>query len=130
MILFGTPNLQMIDLINLTIDCLLILTTQVAFDHFVNLSMATYRYRYPLVALGNGPRMSSPHMANDHEGGHVLGALKGIKVDRCLHPLMVGGTLGVGVTAATARRRVLTTCQDVMSQDPPYMKWSTLRRSS
>jgi hypothetical protein len=36
MILFGTPNLQMIDLINLTADCLMILTIGVASDHFVN----------------------------------------------------------------------------------------------
>jgi hypothetical protein len=44
MIQFGTPNLQMIDLINLTINCLLILTTGVAFGHFVNLSTAMYRW--------------------------------------------------------------------------------------
>jgi hypothetical protein len=41
MILFGTPNLQMMDLMNLTADCLLILTTGVASDHLVNLPMAT-----------------------------------------------------------------------------------------
>jgi hypothetical protein len=37
-ILFGTPNLQMMDL---TIDCLLILTTGVASHDLVNLLMAT-----------------------------------------------------------------------------------------
>jgi hypothetical protein len=31
MILFGTPNLHMMDLMNFTADCLLILTTGVAF---------------------------------------------------------------------------------------------------
>jgi hypothetical protein len=41
MILFGTPNLQMMDLINLTADCLLILTTGVASSHLVNLLMVT-----------------------------------------------------------------------------------------
>jgi hypothetical protein len=41
MILFRTPNLQMMDLINLTADYLLILTTWVTFGHLVNLSMAT-----------------------------------------------------------------------------------------
>jgi hypothetical protein len=71
MILFMTPNLQMTDFMNLTVDCLLILTTRVAFGHLVNLSMMTYRYRNPLMALGNGPRMSSPHMANGHEGGII-----------------------------------------------------------
>jgi hypothetical protein len=41
MILFGTPNLQMIDLMNLTADCLLILTIGVASGYLVNLSMVT-----------------------------------------------------------------------------------------
>jgi hypothetical protein len=41
MILFRTPNLQTIDLMNLTAYCLLILTTWVASGHLVNLSMAT-----------------------------------------------------------------------------------------
>jgi hypothetical protein len=41
MILFGSPNLQTMDLMNLTIDCLLILTTWIAFGHLVNLSMVT-----------------------------------------------------------------------------------------
>jgi ubiquinone biosynthesis protein UbiJ len=40
-IVSGTLNLQMIDLMNLTAGCLLILTTGVAFDHLINLSMAT-----------------------------------------------------------------------------------------
>jgi hypothetical protein len=40
-ILFGTPNLQMMDLINLTTDYLLILTIGVTSGHLVNLSMAT-----------------------------------------------------------------------------------------
>jgi hypothetical protein len=61
--------MQTIDLINLTADCLLILTIGVAFGHFVNLSMATYRYKYLLMALGKGPRMSSPLTVNGHEGG-------------------------------------------------------------
>jgi hypothetical protein len=60
MVLFGTPNLQTIDLINVTVDCLLILTTGVASGHVVNLLMVTYRYHYPPMALGNSPRMSSP----------------------------------------------------------------------
>jgi hypothetical protein len=38
-ILFGTLNLHRIDLINLTTNWLLILTTGVASGHFVNLSM-------------------------------------------------------------------------------------------
>jgi hypothetical protein len=68
MILFGTPNLQTMDFKNLTTDCLLILTTQVASGHLVNLLMVMYKYRNPPTALGNGPRISSPHMRNSHEG--------------------------------------------------------------
>jgi hypothetical protein len=41
---FGIPNLQTMDLINLTADCLLILTTGVASGHLVNLLMVTKRY--------------------------------------------------------------------------------------
>jgi hypothetical protein len=72
------PNLQKIDLINLTADCLLIMTTRVAFIHFVNLSTATYKYRYPLMALGNGLRMSSPHMGKGHEGGNICSIYAGV----------------------------------------------------
>jgi hypothetical protein len=43
MIMFGTPNLHMIDLINLTVDHVLILTIGVASSYFVNLSTMTYR---------------------------------------------------------------------------------------
>jgi hypothetical protein len=68
------PNLQTMDLINLTADCLLILTTGVASDHFVNLWMAMYRYRNPLMApmaLENRSMMSSSHTANGHEAGII-----------------------------------------------------------
>jgi hypothetical protein len=47
------------------------LTTGVALGHLVNLSMATKRYRYPPTALGNGPRISTPHTANGQEGGII-----------------------------------------------------------
>jgi hypothetical protein len=50
MIQFETLNLHMMDLMNFTTDCLLILTTEVASGHLVNLSMATYRNRYPPMA--------------------------------------------------------------------------------
>jgi hypothetical protein len=39
MILFRTPNLQMIDLMSFTVDCLLMLTTRVASSHLVNSSI-------------------------------------------------------------------------------------------
>jgi hypothetical protein len=60
MIQFGTPNQHTIDLRNAIADALVMLTTGVAFGHLVNLSMATYRYRYPPMALGKGPKISNP----------------------------------------------------------------------
>jgi hypothetical protein len=60
----GTPNLQIIELRKATTAPWVILTTGVASSHFVNLSIATKRKRYPSIALGNGPRISTPHTAN------------------------------------------------------------------
>jgi hypothetical protein len=56
----ATPNLYTMDLMNLTADCLLILTTGVASVHLMNLLMVTYIYQNPLMALGNRPMMSNP----------------------------------------------------------------------
>jgi hypothetical protein len=68
MIRFGTPNLQTMDLRKATVAPWVMLTTGVASDHLVNLSMAMKRYRYPPMALGNGPRISTPYTANGQEG--------------------------------------------------------------
>jgi hypothetical protein len=68
----------MIDLINLTTDCWLILTIGVASGHFVNLSTAMYRYQNPPTALGNEPRMSNPHIANGHEDGIIYSVCAGV----------------------------------------------------
>jgi uncharacterized membrane protein YdcZ (DUF606 family) len=64
MIWLGTPNLQTINLRKATTAPWVMLTTGVASGHFVNLSMATKRNRYPPTVLGNGPRISTPHTAN------------------------------------------------------------------
>jgi hypothetical protein len=63
MILFVTPNLQMIFLDKLDCKLLVDLDYRVASGHFVNLSMTTYRYQNPPTAL---PRMSSPHTMTSH----------------------------------------------------------------
>jgi hypothetical protein len=55
MIRLGTPNLQTIDLRKAIAAPWVILITGVAFGHFVNLSMATKRKRYPPTALGMAP---------------------------------------------------------------------------
>jgi hypothetical protein len=70
-ILEDGPLISEVVLSQFTMDFLLTLTTGVASGHFVNLSMAMYRYWYPPMALGNGPKMSSPHTVNNHEGGII-----------------------------------------------------------
>jgi hypothetical protein len=74
MIRLGTLNLQTIDLRKATTSPWVMLTTGVASGHFMNLSMATKRNWYPPTALGNGPRISTPHTANGQEGGIICRA--------------------------------------------------------
>jgi hypothetical protein len=74
MIWLGTPNPQTIDLRKATTAHWVILTIGVASGHFVNLSMATKRKRYPPMALGNGPKISTPHTTNGQEGGIICRA--------------------------------------------------------
>jgi hypothetical protein len=50
-------------------------------------------------------------------------------MDISIH-LWWGTALSAGIATATALCSVLTMCLDVMSQEPPYMMWSCLRRSS
>src|ERR1041385_9172332 len=73
MMLCGTPNLKMIDLMNLTAvrDVELVIGT--ASIHLVNLSTATNRCVLPpFEDFLSGPTMSSPHVVNDHDNGMVL----------------------------------------------------------
>jgi hypothetical protein len=70
----GTPNLQTIDLRKATTAPWVILIIVVASGHFVNLSMVTKRKRYLPTALGNSPRISTPHTANGQEGGIICRA--------------------------------------------------------
>jgi hypothetical protein len=68
----------MIDLINMTTDYLLILSTGVASGNFVNLLTVTYKYQNSSTTLGNGPRMSSPYMANSHEDMIICSVYAGV----------------------------------------------------
>ena len=71
MIRLGTPKRQTIDLKNLTADCAVTFLTASTSGHFVNLSIATYKYSKPPTARGKGPSMSSPQTKNDQERGIV-----------------------------------------------------------
>ena len=71
MILLGIPKWQTIDLKYLIADCAITFLTGSTSGHFVNLSIATYKYSKPPIALGKGPRMSSPQTENVQERGIV-----------------------------------------------------------
>ena len=64
MTLFGTPKWQTSPLKNLTADCVVTFLTASTSGHFVNLSIATYKYSKPPKAWGKGPRMSIPQTEN------------------------------------------------------------------
>ena len=66
MTLLGTPKRQTSPLNNLTADVVTFLTS-----HFVNLSIATYKYSKPPTTWGKGPSISSPQTENGQERGIV-----------------------------------------------------------
>src|SRR3954469_18676266 len=79
MMLCGTPNLKMIDLIKLTVvrDVELVMGT--ASIHLVNLSTATSRCVLPpFDDFLSGPTMSSPHVANGQDSGMVFSSDAGV----------------------------------------------------
>ena len=71
MTLFGTPKRQTSPLKNLTADCVVTFLTASTSGHFVNLSIAMYKYSNPSTARGKGPSMSSPQTENGQERGIV-----------------------------------------------------------
>src|SRR3954466_11848233 len=78
MMLCGTPNLKMIDLMKLTVVSAVELVMGTASIHFVNLSTATSRCVLPpFDDFLSGPTMSSPHVANDQDSGIVLSSEAG-----------------------------------------------------
>ena len=71
MILLGIPKRQTIDLKNLTADYAVTFLTGSTSGHFVNLSIATYKYSKPPTSRGKGPRISSPQTKNGQDKGMV-----------------------------------------------------------
>src|SRR3954465_6010046 len=72
MMLCGTPNLKMIDLIKLTAMRAVELVMGTSSIHLVNLSAATSRCVLPpFDDFFSGPTMSSPQVANGQESGRV-----------------------------------------------------------
>src|SRR4051812_25611594 len=73
MMLCGTPNLKMIDLMKLTAARDVELVIDTASIHLVNFSTATSRcVRPPFEDFLSGPTMSSPHVANGQDNDIVL----------------------------------------------------------
>src|SRR3954469_24270454 len=73
MMLCGTPNLKMMDLMKLTAMKVVELVIGTASIHLVNLSTATSRcVRPPFEDFLSGPTMSSPQVANGQDNGIVL----------------------------------------------------------
>src|ERR1043165_8876500 len=73
MMLCGTLNLKIIDLMKLTAVRVVELVIGTASIHLVNLSTATSRcVRPPFEDFLSGPTMSSPQVANDQDNGTVL----------------------------------------------------------
>ena len=71
MILLGIPKRQTIDLKNLTADYGVTFLTGCNSGHFLNLSIAMYKYSKPPTARGKGPRISSPQTENGQDKGIV-----------------------------------------------------------
>ena len=71
MILLGTPKRHTGPLKNLTADYAVTFLTASTSGHFVNLSIATYKYSKPPTTWGKGPRMSSPQTKNGQDRGIV-----------------------------------------------------------
>src|SRR3954467_8366050 len=79
MMLCGTPNLKMMDLMKLTVVRAAELVIGTASIHSVNLSTATSRcVRPPFDDFLSGPTMSSPQMANGQDSGMVLSSEAGL----------------------------------------------------
>src|SRR3954469_7625655 len=73
MMLCGTPNLKMIDLMKFTAVRAVEMVIGTASIHLVNLSTATSRYvRPPFEDFLSGPTMSSPQVANGQNNGIVF----------------------------------------------------------
>ena len=71
MILLGTVKRHTSPLKNLMADCAVTFLTASTSGHFVNLSIATYKYSKPPMAREKGPSMSSPQTEKGQERGIV-----------------------------------------------------------
>ena len=69
--LFGTSKWQTSPLKNFTVDCADTFLTASTSVHFVNFSIAAYKYSKPPTTRGKGPSMSSPQTENGQERGIV-----------------------------------------------------------
>src|SRR3954462_10638573 len=80
MMLCGTLNLKMIDLMKLTAVRAMELVMGTTLIHLVNLSTATSRCVLPpFDGFLSGPTISSPHVANGQDSGIVLSSEAGAR---------------------------------------------------
>src|SRR3954462_14791654 len=78
MMICGTPNLKMVNLMKLTVVRAVEVVIGTASIHLVNLSTATSRcVRPPFEDFLSGLTMSSPLVANDQDNGMVLSSYAG-----------------------------------------------------
>src|SRR3954471_2787340 len=78
MMLCGTPNLKMIDLMKLTVVRAVEMVMGTSSIHLVNLSTATsWCVLPPFDDFLSGPTMSSPQVANGQDSGMVLSSEAG-----------------------------------------------------
>ena len=71
MILLGIPKWHTSPLKNLMADYAVTFLTASTSVHFVNLSIAMYKYSKPPMARGKGPNMSRPQTEKGQERGMV-----------------------------------------------------------
>src|SRR3954462_12857461 len=79
MMLCGTPNMKMIELMKLTVVRAVEMVIGTSSIHLVNFSTATSRcVRPPFEDFLSGPTMSSPQVANGQDSGIVLSSDAGV----------------------------------------------------
>src|SRR3954465_7622106 len=135
MMLCGTPNLKMMDLMKLTAmrDVELVIGT--ASIHLVNLSTATSRCVLPpLDDFLSGPTMSSPQVANGQDSGMVLSSHVGAcgllaNFWQATQRRMISSAFFIAVGQWHAARNALDTSTRLLAWCPQVPSWISSSRA-